>query len=71
MSMADGISLCNNPDEVGYYVEEVDGVPLCSMGETPHNIDVWLFPDGSIVRIEYFDGSEMNDYGSFMSTVVG
>ena len=71
MCKADTISWCNNPDEVSYYIENNNGVLLCSMGETPHNIDVWLFPDGSIVRIEYFDGSEMNEYGSFISTVVG
>ena len=71
MSMADGVSLCNNPDEVGYYIEEADGVSLCSIGETSHGVDVWLFPDGSIARIEYLDGSEMNEYGSFISAVVG
>lgn len=71
MCKADTIVWCNNPDEVSYYIEKNNGVLLCSMGETPHNIDVWLFPDGSIARIEYFDGSEMNEYGSFVSTVVG
>ena len=71
MSIANSISLCNNPDELCYFIENNNGVLFCSMGKVPHNIDVWLFPDGSIVRIEYLDGSELNEYGSFTSTVVG